>query len=203
MPCCHLFWLDDETNVLFIWITKKRLTLHNFQNFQSQKKIEELPFKLFDRRRNYWRSVVLFSFCLVFFIFLLFVVNIVVVIRLRVPMTDDGQILSTCCVSASVVEKRKGLFEHLKRKKTTSSAWRSSRKKLRHSRTEKKTLYTRSLDQLLLFSSIAFFHSVVFLVSFFRSLVLCIFYYNYPHHVMMLTRTFVNLALLRCFIWCC
>ncbi len=44
MPCCHLFWLDDETNVLFIWITKKRLTLHNFQNFQSQKKNRRITF---------------------------------------------------------------------------------------------------------------------------------------------------------------
>jgi hypothetical protein len=59
-----------------------------------------------------------------FFLFFFFVVNIVVfvVVRLLVTIDDDGQILSTCFVSASVVEKREGLFEHLKRKKTTSSA---------------------------------------------------------------------------------
>ncbi len=138
--------------------------------------------------------------CIIFlllgiFLFFFFVVNIVVVVvRFLVTIADDSEILSTCCVSASVVEKREGSFEHLKRKKTTSSAWRSSRKKLRQHAThvpkKKCVLYTdpRSAAAVFLYP---FFHSVFFfsLVSFFLSRVLCIFYYDdYPTHVMKLTR---------------
>ena len=64
-----------------------------------------------------------------FSLFFLVVVNIVVVVRLA--SIDDSQILSTSNISASVVGKKRRLFEHLKRKKTTSFVRRSSDKKLR------------------------------------------------------------------------
>ncbi len=109
---------------------------------------------------------------LCYFLFFLFVVNIVVVVvSFLVTIIDDGQMLSTCCVFASVFEKRKGSFEHLKRKKNNILRLTFVSQKTtptRHSRSEKKiALYTRSLDQLLLFSFIVFsFSSLSSFLSF-------------------------------------
>ncbi len=49
----------------------------------------------------------------------LFFVSLVVV---NIAVVDDRQVLSTSCISASNVGNRRWLFEHLKRKKTTSSS---------------------------------------------------------------------------------
>jgi len=129
-----------------------------------------------------------------YFLFFFFVVNIVVVVRFLVTIADDGQILSTCCVSVSVVEKRKGLFEHLKRKKTTSSALTFVSQKTpstRHSRTEKKMRFIHAPSISCCCFPLSFFHSVFFsrlVLSFSCASHLLLYYYDYPTHVMMLTR---------------
>jgi hypothetical protein len=99
--------------------------------------------------------VLLCSFGWVFFYFLLFVV-----VRFLVAVVDAGQILSTYCVSASVVENRKRVV------------WASETQKKQHpspsvrlvkicanaplTYRKKNALCIRTLDQLLLFSSIIF-----------------------------------------------
>ncbi len=159
-------------------------------------KMKKLPLRRTSRStEEIIRSVVLFSFFFLVDFFLslspLFVVNIVVVviIRLRVPMAKSCRL---CCVSASVVEKRKGLFEHLKRKKTTSSAWRSSRKKLRHSGTEEKNALPRS-------AAAVFLYRVFFFILSFSFFPLC-FASSTTTTLLMwwCSRAFVTLALLRC-----
>ncbi len=75
--------------------------------------------------------------------------------------------MSTSCISASVVGKRGRLFEHLKRKKTTSSSDVRLAKNCANASltSRKKPSSARSLDQLLLFSSDVFFLSLSFLLS--------------------------------------
>ncbi len=92
--------------------------------------------------------------------------------------------MSTSCISASVVGKRGRLFEHLKRKKTTSSSdVRLAKNCANASLTSRKKTVFRALP----WSAAAVFLGRFFSVSLFPPFLVLYFFYC-STHVMMLTR---------------